>query len=158
MRNFWWSHLVPAKCTLIYLTLQRFMILDFLIAKWKCFPLFMGLLSCPVTSDVPLELYCHFPQSILFPLEPNCALTCICHYCPCWPFVQKGMCFNGFVSPRHPTICLTFCFGHLLVARKNHILDTRISFSVLLLRHAQGTPPWILKWAGLESSGRRLNS
>ena len=34
------------------------------------------------------------------------------------------------------------------------ILDTRIS----VLRHAQGTPPWILKRGGLESSGRKLIS
>ena len=30
---------------------------------------------------------------------------------------------------------------------------------LLLLCHAQGTPsPWVLKWAGLESSGKRLVS
>ena len=28
----------------------------------------------------------------------------------------------------------------------------------MLLRHAQTTPPWILKWGGLESSGQRLIS
>ena len=28
----------------------------------------------------------------------------------------------------------------------------------LFVRHAQGTPPWILKRGGLESSGRRLIS
>ena len=39
------------------------------------------------------------------------------------------------------------------------ILDTRIFIRTSdFVRHAQGTPPWILKRDGLESSGRRLIS
>ena len=54
---------------------------------------------------------------------------------------------------------LSLYFLFLSTLLGNPILDTKIFvFRPDFVRHAQGTPPWILQQDGLESSGRRLIS
>ena len=80
------------------------------------------------------------------------------------PFISVGFARN---SPKNvclwwvmrrlyqtATVAHIFC-GHPILERGSAVL---LLLLLLLLCHAQGTPPWILKRAGLESSGRRLIS
>ena len=72
-------------------------------------------------------------------------------FCIFFRFLNFYVYFLDFVSFLSGFLRILGFFDH-------PILDTRISFVLLLLRQVRTTPPWILKRAGVESSGRRLIS
>ena len=74
---------------------------------------------------------------------------------------NKGFEADNWFDFTHPSLARgDFMWNYVCQKESNPILDTRISsvLLLLLLRHAQGTPPRILQRAGLESSGRIASS